>query len=260
MYLVAVMFITTNPAINTFNMLSLHSSLIFLRTPKLFCLLGLIYLLQVSGLPLEVEAATDKPSITKQKSEKTLFETLKSNSWANVKGFRSAKFGMNEKNVYKAVAKDFKISKSKVKITTATKGTNGVMEIVVPNLFTTGGTAKVGYIFGVKSKKLIHINVLWGQGASEEVDAMNIINTANLLRTHFLKKRYMEKSLIANGKVSNNTTMVFRGRDKNNKMITLMLNTQKQMQGQSAQEAAKNTSLVLSYISNPDKPDVQDER
>ena len=76
MYLVAVMFITTNPAINTFNMLSLHSSLIFLRTPKLFCLLGLIYLLQVSGLPLEVEAATDKPSITKQKREKTLFETL----------------------------------------------------------------------------------------------------------------------------------------------------------------------------------------
>ena len=36
--------------------------------------------------------------------------------WAVIDGFRSAKFGMDKKKVMRAIAKDFKISASKVKL------------------------------------------------------------------------------------------------------------------------------------------------
>ena len=52
--------------------------------------------------------------------------------------------------------------------------------------------------------------------------------------------------------------MVFRGRDKNDRMLLLMLNTQLKQGGQTDEQAINNASLVLSYISNPDKPDVRD--
>ena len=131
------------------------------------------------------------------------------------------------------------------------------MEIIVPDLFSTGGAAKVGYILGYKSKKLMHINVLWGRGATEKVDGKDVLTTANLLRTHFLKKRYKEEGLVANGKLSNTSTMVFRGKDKKNRMILLMLGTPLKEEGMTDEQIINSTSLVLSYVLNPGEPDVR---
>ena len=245
-------------------MLPLGSSRIFFRSSNWFFLLILIYFLLVSGLPVEAQAPTRIDKLVKKNTTssteagKTLFESLKKNPWADIKGFRSAKFGMNEKSVYRAIATDFKLAKSKVKKTTNAKNHTTGLEIIVPDLFSTGGAAKVGYILGYKSKKLMHINVLWGRGAAEKVDGKDVVTTANLLRTHFLKKRYKEEGLVANGRLSDTSTMVFRGRDKTNRMLLLVLNTEKKQPGQTDEQAIKNTSLVLSYISSPDKPDVRD--
>ena len=162
-------------------MLPLGSSRIFFRSSNWFFLLILIYFLLVSGLPVEAQVPTKGNSTSSTESGKTLFESLKKNPWADIKGFRSAKFGMNEKSVYRAIATDFKLAKSKVKKTTNAKEHTTGLEIIVPDLFATGGTAKVGYVFGYKSKKLIHINVLWGRGAAENIDGQSVVNTANLL-------------------------------------------------------------------------------
>tara|TARA_B100000953_G_scaffold293096_1_gene281055 strand:- start:730 stop:1491 length:762 start_codon:yes stop_codon:yes gene_type:complete len=244
-------------------MLPLGSSRIFFRSSNWFFLLILIYFLLVSGLPVEAQAPTRIDKLVKKNATsstetgKTLFESLKKNRWADIKGFRSAKFGMNEKSVYRAIATDFKLAKSKVKKTTDAKEHTTGLEIIVPDLFSTGGTAKVGYILGYKSKKLIHINVLWGRGAAEKVDGKDVLTTANLLRTHFLKKRYKEEGLVANGKLSNTSTVVFRGKDKKNRMILLMLGTQLKEEGMTDEQIINSTSLVLSYILNPDEPDVR---
>ena len=163
---------------------------------------------------------------------------------------------MNEKSVYRAIATDFKLAKSKVKKTTDAKEHTTGLEIIVPDLFSTGGAAKVGYILGYKSKKLMHINVLWGKGATEKVNGREVVDTANLLRTHFLKKKYKKEGLVANGKLSSTTTMVFRGKDKQDRMVLLTLSTSPKEEGQSKQEIINNTSLVLSYILDPDEPDV----
>ena len=238
-------------------MLPLGSSRIFFRSSNWFFLLILIYFLLVSGLPVEAQAPTKENSTSSTEAGKTLFESLKKNPWADIKGFRSAKFGMNEKSVYRAIATDFKLAKSKVKkrLNPAEKTT--ALEIIVPDLFSTGGTAKVGYILGYKSKKLMHINVLWGRGAAEKVDGKDVLTTANLLRTHFLKKRYKEEGLVANGKLSDISTVVFRGKDKKNRMVLLMLGTQRKEEGMTDEQIINNTSLVLSYLLNPDEPDVR---
>ena len=246
-----------NPLINTLNMLPLSSSRIFFRRSDLFFLLVLIYFLLVSGLPVEAQASIEKTS-TPEEASKTLAESLEANPWTNIKGFRSAKFGMNEKSVFRAIDKDFKLGKSEVKKDTNPVGQNTFLSIMVPDLFRTGGTANVVYILGHKSKKLVHVNVLWGKGATENVDGKGIVDTANLLRNHFLKKQYKEEGLVANGRMSDVQTVVFRGRDKKDRMVLLLLNTQAKQEGQTDEQVINNTSLVLSYISNPDKPDVRD--
>ena len=237
-------------------MLPLGSSRIFFRSSNWFFLLILIYFLLVSGLPVEAQAPTKENSTSSTEAGKTLFESMKKNPWADIKGFRSAKFGANEKSVYRAITKDFKLAKSKVKKTTNAKEHTTGLEIIVPDLFSTGGAAKVGYILGYKSKKLMHINVLWGKGAAEKVDGKDVLTTANLLRTHFLKKRYKEEGLIANGRLSDTSTMVFRGKDKKNRMVLLMLGTQLK-EGMTDEQIINSTSLVLSYLLNPGEPDVR---
>ena len=223
------------------------------RTSNWFFLLVLIYFLLVTGLPVEAQAPTQE----NKPKQVTLFESMKKNPWAEIKGFRSAKFGMDEKNVFRAIAKDFKLPKSKIKKNLNRQEKTAALEIIVPELFATGGTAKVGYVFGYKSKKLMHINVLWGTGAAENVNGQSVVDTANLLRMHFMKKRYKEKSLVANGKVSANRTMVFRGRDKNDRMIAVLLNTGPVPEGGNTEESVNNVSLVLSYVESPDEPDIR---
>jgi len=120
-------------------------------------------------------------------------------------------------------------------------------------LFATGGTARVGYIFGYKSKKLEAVNVLWGQGAAETVDQNGLILVSKLLSTHFLKKKYKEKGLVPNRSISDNTHLIFRGRYKKNKIIILKLHIPTQTKGMTYEQASKNSWLLLIYIQFPDR-------
>jgi hypothetical protein len=239
-------------------MLSLHSSFTLLRTPKLLCLLGLIYFLLLSGLPVEAQTPSKEISAANGlANQKAFAKSLSKNPWSNIKGFRSAKFGMDEKGVYRAIAKDFKLAKSKVKQVLNRNELTTALEVTIPELFSTGGTAKIGYIFGYKSKKLSQINIVWGQAGGGNVDTSSIVDTANLLRTHFLKKRYKEDGLVANGSLSDTSTMVFRGKDRKDKMILLVLNVPLAKSKLTAEGSNNQVTLMLSYIEDAAKPDIR---
>ena len=77
-----------------------------------------------------------------------------------------------------------------------------------------------------------------------------------LLRSHFTKKRYKKEGFVVNGKLDKTTTIVFRGKDGKNRMILLVLTTPKTKEGEAFEEAVKNVSLQLSYLLNPDNPDI----
>ena len=74
------------------------------------------------------------------------------------------------------------------------------------------GTARISYIFGYRSKKLIQINVVWasdGSAASDET----IVATANSLRDYFASQNYKPDSVVANRQLAENTILVFRASD-----------------------------------------------
>ena len=179
-----------------------------------------------------------------------------SKKWANVDGFRSAKFGMDEKRVMRAIAKDFKISSSKVKRAIHPTERTTILEITVPKLMQAGGTAKVAYVLGQKSKKLMMVNIVWGLGVTKNVNPEEVVAAANLLRSHFIKKRYEKDLLTANARITDNLLIVFRGTDKKGRMILMTLTTTTPKEGEDKVEASKKMALRLSYKLDPTSPDI----
>jgi len=164
---------------------------------------------------------------------------------------------MDEKSVFRAIAKDFKLAKNKVVKEENAMEQTSALKISVPDLFSTGGTATIGYVLGYKSKGLIAVNVLWGVGAAEKVNGPSVIDTANLLRVHFLKKRYLKDKLAVNGKISNNQTIVFRGQDQKKRMIVVLLTSGTMPKGGNTEESLNKVSLLLSYVKDAENPDVR---
>jgi hypothetical protein len=175
--------------------------------------------------------------------------------WAVIDGFRSAKFGMDKNRVKKAIGKDFKISSRKIKQSSNSIEKTEILEVTVPELFPAGGASRVGYVFGHQSKKLMQINIIWGLGATKKVNGQSVVDAANLLRTHFVKKKYSDNMLL-NARLDETKIIVFRGADKKGRMAVLVLDTPKALEGESLEDAAKKVSLQLSYILKPNSPDI----
>lgn len=178
--------------------------------------------------------------------------------WKIIDGFRSAKFGMSEKQVIKAIIKDFKIPRNKIKRNTQPSQKTVFHTVTVPNLMEIGGTARINYIFGYKSKRLIHVNIDWGKGVTQKKEQEDLYAAAQLLQNHFTKNKYQKKRYAVNIKVNNKTTIVFRGQDKKNRIIFLRLNSPKIDKGGDKKRTGENTSLTLSYILNVENPDIFD--
>ena len=185
-------------------------------------------------------------------------ETVNTNKkWAVIDGFRSAKFDMNEKQVLRAIARDFKIAKSKVKRKTHAANKTIVLKIEVDNLMPIGGTAHIGYILGYKSKRLMHINIVWGIGLTKEKDTREVVTLSNILRAHFNKKRYQKKNFISYGQLTSTHKIPFRGQDKKGRTIVMHLLFPKNMDGKGG-NPVNNRILKISYVENMDEPDLFD--
>jgi hypothetical protein len=176
--------------------------------------------------------------------------------WKVIDGFRSVKFGMDEKQVLRAIAKDFKFSKKKVKREAHPKEKTTALFIHVPTLAEVGGPAHIAYILGYKSKRLIQVNIDWGIEVSKDLPSQEVIDVANLLAKFFNEKRYQKKGYLFNQRINDTTIIVFRGKDKKGRMILLRLKTLKDKAGEHKKQARKNLSLKLSYIKEPENPDL----
>lgn len=171
---------------------------------------------------------------------------------ANIEGFRSAQFGMNERDVMKAISKDFRVSKNKVSRFVHPNEKTVSLGIDVEKLLPNGGPAKVFYILGHKSRRLIHVNVIWGKPATPKPDAENVIATANQLRNHLAQKSYQKEGLALNAQLAEDVILVFQGLDRKGRAVKLLLVNPKT----DPKKAGENISLTLSYIEKPGKPDV----
>ncbi|MCH8156825.1 MAG: hypothetical protein IID18_03575 [Nitrospinae bacterium] len=171
---------------------------------------------------------------------------------AHVDGFQSAQFGMSEKEVHRTIFKDFKIPESKIQRRTHPSEKTISFNVKVNNLFSASGPAQVFYIFGYKSQRLMQVNILWGRSATDQPDASQVVATANHLRDHFLGQGFKKKGMAVNAQLPDGSVLVFRGIDRQGRMVVLLL-TNPQKEGQPPDQ---NISLRLSYIENPNFPDI----
>jgi len=183
----------------------------------------------------------------KRKAQKT-----PSKNTAEVEGFRSARFGMTEKEVYRAIYKDFRISKKKVERQVHPTEKTVNLGIRVNDLLPQSGPARAYYVFGYKSRRLIQVNIVWGRPVTEKPDARQVVTLANQLREHFKGQVFRKQGLMVNQSLGKDSVLVFRGRDKKDRMVLLLLvNPQKPGVPQN-----QEIVLKLSYIQQPDQPDI----
>lgn len=172
---------------------------------------------------------------------------------AEVKGYRSALFGMSEKEVRRAIQKDFNVSKKETKkITNQVEKTTSLI-ITVNDILPDTGPVQIIYILGYKSKKLIQANLVWGKPANPEPDNEALISTANLLRNYFVRLGFPNDKMVVNAQLNDNSILVFRGTDEKKRMVTLLLNNSQQNR---TSDSKNEISLQLSYIEKPDSPDI----
>lgn len=74
---------------------------------------------------------------------------------ATIAGFRQALFGMNEEQVRQAIRKDFPAAAGKISNAVNPSEKTMVLSLTVSDLLPNTGYARISYIFGYRSKKLI---------------------------------------------------------------------------------------------------------
>jgi hypothetical protein len=175
-----------------------------------------------------------------------------SQEWASIDGFRSAKFGFSESEVFKSINKDFRIKKKNVSRVVNSNEKTVTLGINAKDLLTGSGSSKVFYIFGYKSRKLIHVNVVWGRPIEKKPNAGEIVSTANQLRNYFAQKRYQKNGFALNAQLGDGIILVFQGKDKKGRAARLLLSNPKNK----GSKVGENITLTLSYIEKPEDPDV----
>jgi hypothetical protein len=176
---------------------------------------------------------------------------------AAIGGFRQALFGMDEEQVRQAIRKDFPAAAGKISNAVHPSEKTKVLSVTVSDLLPTTGGARVSYIFGYRSKKLIQVNIVWtseGDAASDET----LIGTANSLRDYFTAQNYKPDTVVANRQLAENTIVVFRASDLQGRMVLLVLSGVAAAVRSEEKKGPRPTplSLELSYIEDAAHPDV----
>jgi len=174
---------------------------------------------------------------------------------AIIGGFRSVKFGMTESEVYEAIEKDFHISQKSVKKTDNPIDKTTSLSVTVPKLLQEGGQSRLFYILGYRSKKLIQVNVIWGNPFDSNPNPQGVLDIANVLRSYFFRKGFKSDDLLMNARLNDSSVVVFRGTDAKGRMIFLLLKSPSNT-SQGTEDKNKELSLRLSYIENPNNPDI----
>ena len=172
--------------------------------------------------------------------------------WANIDGFRSAKFGMRMDEVKNAITRDFSIAARKIDAISHPTEQTQSLGISMDQLLPNSGKSRVVYVFGYKSKRLIQVNILTGHPVDTDVTPQQVVDSGNLLGNHFFKKRYQEDGLVAHARLSDGSVLIFRGKDQKGRMALLRLSNP---QPNAKKGDDLKISLTLSYIEKPEKPD-----
>jgi hypothetical protein len=177
-----------------------------------------------------------------------------------VSGFRDARFGMTEAEVKGVIAKAFNVKPADIaSAANPVEGTT-VMTVKIAALEPAPGMARVAFIFGHKSKKLIQVNVVWGEEPPAP-DASAIMTAGTRLERYFAGFGWKKDAVRAGVPVGENTVVLFAGEDEKKGAVRLIADGVKyQMQREGNQTTSPDPKgppkLILNYIADREDPDV----
>jgi hypothetical protein len=173
---------------------------------------------------------------------------------ANISGFRSARFGMSEKEVRAAISKDFNVKAAAIRSENNPSEHTQVLQVKVPDVLPGGGTAEVSYVFGFKSKTLIQVGVSWSKQTDEKMTPEQLFSNASVLRAHFMTAGYKPDTVASNMPI-NGGLLMFRGGDEKDHTTMLILQGTV-AQGENNQRILTPTGLMLFYVVDAKTPDI----
>ena len=173
--------------------------------------------------------------------------------WANIDGFRSAKFGMGKAEVTKAIFQDFGIASGKITIITHPTEKTQSLAVTVKDLIPNSGSSRIVYVLGFQSKRLTLVNMITGHPADSTVAPQQVVNIGKYMGNYLLRKRYKDDGLVAHAKLGDGSILIFRGKDQKGRMVVLRLSD---LQPSNKDNENLKMSLNLSYIEKPEQPDV----
>ncbi|KQO64194.1 hypothetical protein ASF22_21535 [Methylobacterium sp. Leaf87] len=171
-----------------------------------------------------------------------------------LRGYRSATFGMTEAEVRDAIQKDYGLSGDAIKVEDNPGEQTRVFSIAVPDLLQGGGTARVAYIFGFKTKGLIQVAVQWSKATDDKITPERLFSNANILRSHFMDASYRPDTIVTNS-IVNGGLLMFRGSDSLEHTTMLLLQGQL-APGDGSQRMLTPSGLLLLYMADAKNPDV----
>jgi hypothetical protein len=136
-----------------------------------------------------------------------------------------------------------------------------VLTAKVASLDPAPGPAVIAYILGYASKRLMQVNVAWGNQTADNADPNAMIGAGTRLERYFAGFSWNKDTTRAGIPVGPNTVVLFSGEDGKTGAVRLILDGVKY---QMEREGKASTSpdpkgppkLLINYIGNRDNPDV----
>jgi hypothetical protein len=176
-----------------------------------------------------------------------------------VEGFRSARWGMDLVQVKAAIHKDFGVAAEKVKTEENASERTTVLSVTVSDLLEGAGPARISYIFGFSTKKLIQVTILWGTPVDAQAQPEKIVAASNQLRQLFLDSGYEPESVVTNARMADGTVLAFQGQDAEKHTTILRLasgSAPAPAKGSKEAKTGVTIALSLSYILDSHDPDI----
>jgi hypothetical protein len=175
-----------------------------------------------------------------------------------IEGFRSARFGMTEAEVRRAIATDFHPTEKAVGQSENQVQRTRILDLSVPDLLRDGGIARVDYVFGMSTHTLIEVDVTWSAAADPEIKPQTLVSNGEILQSYFLGEDFASSSVTANAMLTDDRVLLFHGQDVAGHAVTLTLAGTVQRTANDNQHTTTLVPTVLSlvYAANPTRPDV----
>src|SRR5690242_16327923 len=140
-----------------------------------------------------------------------------------VAGFRDTRFGMTESEVRKVAAKEFRLQNNDFTLSTNPVEGTGVLTARVAKLDPGPGPAHIGFIFGHTSKRLIQVNVVWGEDLKAHPEVKAMLAAGERLERYFAGYKWRKDAARAGIPVGPNTVVLFAGDDEKTGAVRLII-------------------------------------